>query len=200
MNDQDIVDTFNEKARVRAGRVAMMRGGQPPRYGGGYRKAASLVQKGDGPWNPQKSRELFEKQVKEAANVVANENSSEARRTAANRKLNNQDIVDTFNEKARVRAGRVAMMRGGPPPRYGGGHRKASTAASLAQGDSGEHTISYISNPGYYSNNKGDIPVYTDSGIGGEEHYEPYVYNFVKDNIPQVPMWRAGDERHPSLS
>ena len=111
--------------------------------------------------------------------------------SAANKKLNDQDIVDTFNEKARVRAGRVAMMRGGPPPRYGGGHRKASTAASLAQGDFGDYSTTY---------KKGDIPVYVDNGIGGEGHYEPYVYDFVKDNIPPVPMWRAGDERHPSLS
>ena len=115
----------------------MMRGGPPPRYGGGHRKpakTASLAQKEEKKvWNPADSRKLFEKSVQEAADTVAKERSSEARRVAANKLLNHNDNVDTFNEKARVRAGRVAMMRGGPPPRYGGGHRKAAKKpASLA--------------------------------------------------------------------
>jgi len=59
---------------------------------------------------------------------VAQEKSIEAKRTAATKLLNDNDVRETFNEKARVRAGRVAMTRGGPPVRYGGGHWKASLA------------------------------------------------------------------------
>ena len=35
--------------------------------------------------------------------------------------------------------------------------------------------------------------MYVNNAIGGEHHYEPDVYNFVRDNIPPIPMWRAGD-------
>lgn len=50
--------------------------------------------------------------------------------------MNNQNIQDTFNEKARVRSGRVAMTRGGPRQRYSGGHNGPEgqeKAAALAQ-------------------------------------------------------------------
>ena len=65
-------------------------------------------------WNPSKSRDVFNTHVAEAAKVVATENSQENSRVAANRLLDNNDIRETNNEMARVRAGRVAMMRGGP--------------------------------------------------------------------------------------
>lgn len=50
--------------------------------------------------------------------------------------MNNQNIKDTFDEKARVRSGRVAMTRGGPRQRYSGGHNGPvgqETKAALAQ-------------------------------------------------------------------
>jgi len=68
----------------------------------------------EGPWNPSKSRAVFEKSVNAAANTVANEVSIENKRVAANRLLDDNDIRETFNEKARVRAGQIAMQRGGP--------------------------------------------------------------------------------------
>tara|TARA_B110000914_G_C15111640_1_gene286410 strand:+ start:304 stop:528 length:225 start_codon:yes stop_codon:yes gene_type:complete len=56
--------------------------------------------------------------------------------------MNKQNNVDTFNEKAYVRSGRVAMMRGGPKQRYSGGHNGTKAkAASLAQ-DSGSDASS----------------------------------------------------------
>jgi len=128
LNDNDVRETFNEKARVRAGRVAMMRGGPAARYGGGHwvkpatEGKVAFAQKEEGPWNPAESRKVFEKSVAEAAKTVATEKSIEAKRTAATKLLNDNDVRETFNEKARVTAGRVAMMRGGPPARYGGGH------------------------------------------------------------------------------
>jgi hypothetical protein len=94
--------------------------------------------------------------------------------------LNDQDIRDTFNEMASVRAGRVAMMRGGPPPRYGGGHRKPAKAESLAQAEPVSTTYK-----------EGDVHVHGNGAIGGEGHYDPYVYGFVSDNIEQLPMWRT---------
>ena len=50
----------------------------------------------------------------DAAKLVAEERSSENRRVAAIRLLDDNDIRETFNEKARVRAGQIAMQRGGP--------------------------------------------------------------------------------------
>ena len=51
--------------------------------------------------------------------------------------MNAQNIKDTFDEKARVRSGRVAMTRGGPRQRYSGGHNgpvgQEEKAAALAQ-------------------------------------------------------------------
>ena len=50
--------------------------------------------------------------------------------------MNAQNVKDTFNEKARVTSGRVAMTRGGPKQRYSGGHNgaaEAKAAAALAQ-------------------------------------------------------------------
>jgi len=51
--------------------------------------------------------------------------------------MNNQNVKDTFSEKARVTSGRVAMTRGGPRQRYSGGHNGAAgqeeKAAALAQ-------------------------------------------------------------------
>jgi len=48
--------------------------------------------------------------------------------------LNDNDVRETFNEKARVTAGRVAMMRGGPSTRYWNAPpAPAKAAASLAQ-------------------------------------------------------------------
>ena len=75
---------------------------------------ASAIKVGES-WNPAESRKLFEESVGAASATVAKEVSDENRRVAANRLLDDNDIRETFNEKARVRAGRVAMMRGGPP-------------------------------------------------------------------------------------
>jgi len=56
LDDNDIRETFNEKARVTAGRVAMMRGGPSTQYWNApAKKAASLVQQSE-PWNPDESR------------------------------------------------------------------------------------------------------------------------------------------------
>jgi len=63
LNNNDIRQTFDEKARVRAGQVAMQRGGPSSRYWAGL----SLAQKDEGPWNPAKSRKVFEQHRKEAA-------------------------------------------------------------------------------------------------------------------------------------
>lgn len=76
---------------------------------------------------PDQSRKSFETHVSEAAKTVATQKKFESDKTADVAKRNNNNVKDTFSEKARVRAGRVAMMRGGPAKRYGGGHR------SLAQ-------------------------------------------------------------------
>ena len=72
---------------------------------------------------PDQSRKSFESQVAEAATTVKTQQGFEATKTADVATRDAANVKDTFNEKARVRAGRVAMMRGGPPPRYGGGHR-----------------------------------------------------------------------------
>ena len=72
MNDNDVRETFNEKARVTAGRVAMERGGPSARYGGGHwvkpetQGKVAFAQKEEAAapkalWNPKKSRDLFEK-------------------------------------------------------------------------------------------------------------------------------------------
>jgi len=142
LNDNDVRETFNEKARVTAGRVAMMRGGPSARYGGGHwvkpeTQGKVAFAQGDEKapevWNPAKSRKVFEDHVKTAAEVVATENSIEAQRTAATKLLNDNDVRETFNEKARVTAGRVAMMRGGPSTRYWNAPpAPAKAAASLA--------------------------------------------------------------------
>ena len=58
-------------------------------------------------WTPADSRALFEKQVAEAARVVATEHSIENKRTAATALLNANDIRETFTEKARVTAGQI---------------------------------------------------------------------------------------------
>lgn len=63
---------------------------------------------------PDESRKVFEQHVAEAANVVKTENSQESTRTTQIAKMDAQNVKDTFDEKARVRSGRVAMMRGGP--------------------------------------------------------------------------------------
>ena len=124
LDDNDIRETFNEKARVTAGRVAMERGGPSVRYGGGHwvkpktQGIVAFAQKEEAPWNPAKSRKVFDDSVKSAAATVAAENAIEAKRTAATKLLNDNDVRETFNEKARVTAGRVAMMRGGPSTRY----------------------------------------------------------------------------------
>lgn len=81
--------------------------------------------KEDKPVNPDSNRATFEKSVSSAAATVAKQQAFEAKKTADVASRDAANVKDTFNEKARVRAGRVAMMRGGPPPRYGGGHRKA---------------------------------------------------------------------------
>jgi hypothetical protein len=52
---------------------------------------------------------VFDEHVKTAATVVAEERRIEAARTAATKLLNDNDIRETFNEKARVRAGQIAM-------------------------------------------------------------------------------------------
>jgi len=78
--------------------------------------------------NPDGNRAIFEKQVAEASATVATQNKFETTKTLDVATRDNANVKDTFNEKARVRAGRVAMMRGGPPERYGGGHRKAAAA------------------------------------------------------------------------
>ena len=144
MNDNDVRETFNEKARVTAGRVAMMRGGPATRYGGGHwvkpatQGIVAFSQGEEGPWNPAESRKVFDASVKAAAATVAAENAIEAKRTAATKLLNDNDVRETFNEKARVTAGRVAMMRGGPSARYGGGHwvkRKTEGKVAFAQGE-----------------------------------------------------------------
>ena len=94
---------------------------------------------------PDESRKIFEQHVKDAAAVVKTENSQEAARTTQIAKMDAQNIKDTFNEKARVRSGRVAMTRGGPRQRYSGGHNgpvgQEEKAASLAQ-DSGSDASS----------------------------------------------------------
>lgn len=71
---------------------------------------------------PDESRKIFEAHVAEAAAVVKTENSIENKRTTQIAKMDAQNIKDTSNESARVRSGRVAMMRGGPKTRYSGGH------------------------------------------------------------------------------
>jgi hypothetical protein len=93
----------------------MQRGGPPSQYGGGHWIApkASLAQgddeKAPSPWNPAESRKVFDAHVKSAAAVVAEEHRIENARTAATALLNENDIRETFNEKARVRAGQIAM-------------------------------------------------------------------------------------------
>ena len=134
LNANDIRETFNEKARVTAGQIHQQRGGPASQYGGGHWhkvKAASLAQGEDkpAPWNPAESRRVFDAHVKTASAVVAQENKIEAERTAATALLNANDIRETFNEKARVRAGQIAMQRGGPPSQYGGGHWIAPKAS-----------------------------------------------------------------------
>jgi len=48
--------------------------------------------------------------------------------------LNDNDVRETFNEKARVTAGQIAMQRGGPSTRYWNAPpAPAKAAASLAQ-------------------------------------------------------------------
>jgi len=84
LNDNDVRETFNEKARVTAGRVAMERGGPAARYGGGHwvkpktQGIVAFAQKEEGPWNPAQSRKVFEESVADAAKTVATENSIEA--------------------------------------------------------------------------------------------------------------------------
>jgi len=81
-------------------------------------------EKEEKPYTPESNRSTFDKSVSAAAATVAKQQAFEAKKTADVASRDAANVKDTFNEKARVRAGRVAMMRGGPPPRYGGGHRK----------------------------------------------------------------------------
>ena len=102
MDYNDIRETFNEKARVTAGRVAMERGGPSSRYGGGHWTkpatqgivafAQGEEEKAPEPWNPAASRKVFDKAVADAAKTVATENSIEASRTAATKLLNDNDV------------------------------------------------------------------------------------------------------------
>lgn len=80
-------------------------------------KASSLMQ------TPDESRKSFEKHVATATSVTTKENADEARRTSEIAAADALDNKNTFHKKAHDRAGRVAMMRGGPAKRYGGGHR-----------------------------------------------------------------------------
>jgi len=86
---------------------------------------------------PDESRKIFEQHVKVAADIVKTENSQENTRTKQIAKMDKQNVKDTFDEKARVRSGRVAMTRGGPKQRYSGGHNgpagQEEKAAALAQ-------------------------------------------------------------------
>jgi hypothetical protein len=70
--------------------------------------------------------------VADAAKLVAEERSSENRRVSANRLLDDNDIRETFNEKARVRAGQIAMQRGGPSTQYWNAPPPKKNAGSLA--------------------------------------------------------------------
>ena len=91
----------------------MMRGGPAPRYD--IQSLAALE-------TPDDSRKSFEEHVATAAKTVATQQQFESTKTADVAKRNSANVKDTFNEKRRVRSGRVAMMRGGPPSRYGGGN------------------------------------------------------------------------------
>lgn len=84
----------------------------------GGKKPSALMQQ-----TPDESRATFEKHRNTASTVVAKENADEARRTTEIAADNDLRTKNTFSKKAHDRAGRVAMMRGGPAHRYGGGHR-----------------------------------------------------------------------------
>jgi len=123
----------DEKNAVRVARRIQANGDLDHR--GSFGKfSSSLAQgdaepKGEKSATPDSNRKVFEKQVAEAATTVATQQKFESVKTADVAKRDAANVSDTFNEKARVTAGRVAMERGGPPPRYGGGHRKPEKAA-----------------------------------------------------------------------
>ena len=95
-------------------------------------KGASLAQSE----TPDESRSSFEKQVAEASATVATQHSFEVTKTADVAKRNAANVKDTFNEKRRVRSGRVAMMRGGPNGRYGGSLAQEASSSDSSDSES----------------------------------------------------------------
>ena len=70
---------------------------------------------GDKSWTPADSRTLFEKQVKEAANVVATQNSFEKTKTADVASRNAKNTADTLALRNHVSLGRSKMTAGEYP-------------------------------------------------------------------------------------
>lgn len=87
---------------------------------------------------PDESRKSFEEHVATAASVVATQQGFEATKTADVAKRNAANVKDTFDEKRRVRSGRVAMMRGGPKGRYGGGSESLAQNSSSSESSDSE--------------------------------------------------------------